>query len=36
MSFDDNNLEVKHSNIGYITSKGHTTWNGEFSRKSQQ
>ena len=25
MSFDDNNLEVKHSNIGYITSKGHTT-----------
>lgn len=25
MRFDDNNLEVKHSNIGYITSKGHTT-----------
>jgi len=25
MSFTDTNLEVKHSNIGYITSKGHTT-----------
>lgn len=25
MTFTDNELEVKHSNIGYITSKGHTT-----------
>jgi hypothetical protein len=25
MTFRDNDLEVKHSNIGYITSKGHTT-----------
>jgi len=25
MTFTDNDLEVKHSNIGYITSKGHTT-----------
>jgi len=25
MTFTDKDLEVKHSNIGYITSKGHTT-----------
>tara|TARA_Y100001937_G_scaffold29821_1_gene42969 strand:+ start:10764 stop:11624 length:861 start_codon:yes stop_codon:yes gene_type:complete len=25
VSFRDNNLEVKHSNIGFITSKGHNT-----------
>ena len=25
MSFKDSELEVKHSNIGFITSKGHTT-----------
>ena len=33
MSFRQEDLEVKHSNIGYITSKGHTT-NG--SRGSSQ
>tara|TARA_R110002050_G_scaffold261523_4_gene401498 strand:+ start:967 stop:2436 length:1470 start_codon:yes stop_codon:yes gene_type:complete len=25
MIFNDNDLEVKHSNVGFITSKGHTT-----------
>lgn len=25
LTFRDNNLKVKHSNIGYITSKGHNT-----------
>jgi hypothetical protein len=33
MTFRQQDLEVKHSNIGYITSKGHTT-NG--SRKGSQ
>ena len=25
LTFRSDNLEVKHSNIGFITSKGHTT-----------
>jgi len=28
MTFRQEDLEIKHSNIGYITSKGHTTKNG--------